>query len=115
MQVHQWLNGCEYGPPVMMSFDEKGRLRARILREIHKNNKFVLEGWTRKSFENRWVEVAIDIVNKNDKSDVEIFLGGKSVLKLKALIIPGGGLYFKAGIYHEGQNKRTLPTYAILN
>lgn len=123
-QVHQWLNGCDCGPPVLMSFDKSGRLRARILRERHKHNAFNMGGWTRKDFEGKWVEIAVDITNVAGKSDVEIFIGGNSVLKQKALIFQKGDLYFKAGIYREGSSKKTLstervymkdPTYAILN
>ena len=112
-QVHQWLNGCNCGPPVLMSFDKNARLRARILRERHKHNAFPIKGWTRKSFENRWVEIAVDITNVAGKSDVEIFIGSKSVLKQKALIFQKDDLYFKAGIYSEGSAKRTLPTERV--
>jgi len=112
-QVHQWFGDCHCGPPLMMSFDKQGRLRARILRESHKHNKFVLTGWTRKSFEGRWVQIAVDIVNKVGKSEIEIFVAGQSVLKERTLIQKGGALYFKAGIYREGQTQRQLPTERV--
>lgn len=110
-QVHQWVQeSCQCGPPVMLSFDKSGGLRAWILTRPHDHSKIPLKGWTRKSFENKWVEIAVDITSAYGRQNVTIWLGGQKVLSRKAMVQPGGALFTKVGLYRPGSKKKKLPS-----
>lgn len=111
-QVHQWIDdSCECGAPFMMSFHENNRVLARTLKAHHRHKLFYVDGWSRSDFEDKWVEVAVDIeTQKVGFSKIRIYLGGKLVHEGKTLIQEGGRLYFKTGLYRDVENSRALPT-----
>lgn len=110
MQIHQWVQeSCQCGPPVMMSFMADGRLRARILRKPHTHDKIVVPGWRRRDFEDKWVEIAVDITSAYGRQNVTIWIGGQKALTHKALVQPGGALFMKTGLLRPGSTRNRLP------
>lgn len=110
-QVHQWVQeSCRCGPPVMLSFDKGGQLRAWVLSAPHDHVKIPLKGWTRRSFEDKWVEVAIDITSAYGRQNMTIWLGGQKVLSRTTLVQDGGALFMKVGLYRPGSDTVQLPS-----
>lgn len=110
-QVHQWVQeSCRCGPPVMLSFAANGQLMVWILTAAHDHAKLPLKGWSRASFEDKWVEIAVDISSAYGRRNVTIWLGGNKVLSHQALIQRGGALFMKTGLYRPGSRKTRLPT-----
>jgi hypothetical protein len=76
-QVHQWVTPtCECGPYVMIFFDKNGNLNARILRSHHKHTTRRIGKFTRKDFEGKWLEIAVDIDTDKQNPVVAIYVGG---------------------------------------
>ena len=110
-QVHQWVSpDCECGPYVMIFFDKKGNLNARILRSHHKHTTRRLGNFTRKDFEGKWLEIAVDIDTDKEKPTVAIYVGGKLVHRENVLVQDGGAVFFKTGLYRFGRLQPELPT-----
>jgi hypothetical protein len=110
-QVHQWMDdACECGAPVMLSFHDNNRVWLRTLNGYHTHSKRYIPGWSRADFEDKWVEVAVDIVTKElGPSDMRLYLGGQLVYEGKTLLQQGGELHFKTGIYCDVEQTGTNP------
>jgi hypothetical protein len=110
-QVHQWVTpSCECGPYVMIFFDKNGHLYARILREHHKHNTRRLGKFTRKDFEGKWQEIAVDINTDKKTPSVSIYVGGKLAHQEHVLVQDGGAVFFKTGLYRFGRKSPKLPS-----
>jgi hypothetical protein len=111
-QVHQWIDdACECGAPFMLSFHEGNKLLVRTLKAHHRHKLLYIPGWTRKSFEDKWVEVAVDIeTQKVGFSNIRVYLGGRLVHEGKTLLQEGGQLYFKTGLYRDVETSAALPS-----
>ncbi len=102
-QVHQWINDvCECGAPVMLSFHKDNQVWLRLLNGDHHHFKTYIPGWSRADFEDRWVEVAVDIDSRAvGFSPIRVYLGGQLVHEGKTLLQQGGQLFFKTGMYRD--------------
>lgn len=110
-QVHQWVTGsCECGPYIMIFFDKDDKLNARVLRSHHKHTTRRLGNFTRKDFEGKWQEIAIDINTDKKQPNVSIYVGGKLVHQGHVLVQDGGAVFFKTGLYRFGRKSPKLPT-----
>lgn len=113
-QVHQWVTGaCECGPYVMIFFDKNERLNARILRGHHKLTTRRLGDFTRRDFEGKWLEIAVDINTDKKNPSVSIFVGGKLAHREHVLVQDGGAVFFKTGLYRFGRRNPKLPSDRI--
>ena len=114
-QVHQWdTNSCKCGPYVMVFFDKSGRLNARVLKSHHYHNIVRLGSFTRKDFEGKWVEIAVDLDTSHASPTATIYVGGKAVHSESVLVQPGGTVFFKSGIYRHGRISPRLVSDRVL-
>ena len=102
-QVHQWIDDvCECGAPIMLSFHKNNQVWLRLLNGDHTHFKKYIPGWSRKDFEDKWVEVAVDIDSRAvGFSPIRVYLGGQLVHEGQTLLQSGGQFHFKTGMYRD--------------
>lgn len=110
-QVHQWITDvCECGAPVMLSFHDNNQVWLRLLNGDHTHYKKYLSGWSRADFEDKWVEIAVEIDSRQvGYSPVRVYLGGQLVFEGQTLLQKGGQLFFKTGMYRDVERTGTRP------
>lgn len=110
-QIHQWIDDlCECGAPVMLSFHNNNQVWLRLLNGDHRHYKRYIPGWSRADFEDKWVEVAVEIDSRKvGFSPVRIYLGGQLVHEGQTLLQQGGQLFFKTGMYRDVERSGTRP------
>jgi len=110
-QVHQWIDDdCECGAPVMLSFHNDNQVWLRLLNGDHQHFKKYIPGWSRADFEDKWVEIAVDIDSRaTGFSPIRVYLGGQLVHEGETLLQPGGQFHFKTGMYRDVERTGTRP------
>lgn len=114
LQLHQWHGRrCLCSPPLMLGFDAKGNLVARLLMGQGRHRRMVLPGLTRADLADRWVPLAVEIENVAGWAALVLAVDGRPVLSGRVLIEPEGTLFFKTGLYRRGRADGKLPVDRI--
>lgn len=114
LQLHQWhARDCLCSPPLMLGFDAKGRMVARLLIGQGRHKRFLLSGLTRQDMADRWVPVVLEVENVAGFAALSVQVDGRAVLSERVRIEPRGALFLKTGLYRRGRSDMALPVDRI--